>query len=253
LIALFIAFLGLPLAIAQSGDIQVTSTVRDYIDWTDPDTSTTQRIQMQVQSDGAGAYQTVQTVVKKQTKLSVQSVIDSFGDWVLDTGVGVTSPTRRAFLDFTHPIAGSGPNGGNPTPPFTTALAYPKLTADCSAGQLSSLAGGATTDCPMRIGFYYPIGSSTLYRIHMTPDSRSVFPYPEVDFADVTCSGVDANLNCNHWTIEPNGTKGGCVTSDCAVKQNVVKLVKIVTVRGQLTEVNMGDFYMTFSVDVTKP
>src|SRR5262245_47423190 len=89
LITVLSTFFGLPLALAQSGDVRVTSTVRDYIDWTDPDTSTTQRIQMQLQSDGGGVYQTVYTVVKKQNKLSVQSVIDSFGDWVLDTGVGV--------------------------------------------------------------------------------------------------------------------------------------------------------------------
>ena len=74
----------------------------------------------------------------------------------------------------------------------------------------------------MRIGFYYPIGSSNLYRIHMTPDNRSIFPYPETDNVNVTCSGVDANSQCNQWQIEPDGAKGGCVTADCSVKQNLL-------------------------------
>src|SRR5436190_12963282 len=125
LLSVLSTFFGLTVAIAQSGDAPVTSTIRDYIDWTDPASDTTQRIQMQVQSDGAGVYR---TLTKKGNKLSVLSVIQSIGDWVLDTGLNVDSPTRKVFLDFSHPIAGSGPNGGNPTPPFTTSLVQPKLT-----------------------------------------------------------------------------------------------------------------------------
>jgi hypothetical protein len=204
---------------------------------------------MQVQSDGAGGYR---TVIKKGNKLSVESVIQGIGDWVLDTGA---SPSRNVFLDFSLPIAGSGPNGGNPTPPFTTALVQPKLSTRCSqyGVNMLSMAGGETESCPMVIGFLYPIGGSDHYRIHMTPDNRSFFPYPETDNADVTCSGVDANSACNQWRIEPNGLKGGCLTVDCSVRQNVVKLVKVVTVRGKVTEVNLGDFYMAFSIRVTNP
>jgi len=246
------AFIGLSVALAQTGDVPVTSAISDYVDWTDPSTGDTQRIQMQVQSDGAGVYS---TVVKKGNKLSVQSVIQGIGDWVLDTGLNVPSPSRKVFLDFSHPIAGSGPAGGNPTPPFTTALVEPRLTSQCSAYGINMLAmaSGQTVACPIRIGFYYPIGTSNWYRIHMTPDSSAIFPYPETDDGDVTCSGVDATSQCNQWRIEPNGSKGGCLTPDCSVKQNVVKLVKVVTVRGKVTEVNQGDFYMTFSIGVTKP
>ena len=248
-------FFGLSIAMAQtSGYVPVTGTIRDYVDWTDPDSGTTQRIQMQVQSDGAGVYTTI--TGSKRGQFRVQSLIDdNGGEWVLDTGIGVTSPIRKAFLDLSHPIAGSGPGGSNPAPPFTTALVQPKLTCECwqYGVNMFSIAGGQTVDCPMRIGFYYPIGSSNHYVIFMTPDDRSFNPYPETDNVNFTCSGVDANSQCNQWRIEPDGAKGGCLTPDCSVKQNVVKLVKVVTVKGKLTNVDLGDFYMTLSIDVTNP
>lgn len=238
---------GFSVALAQqTGDVPVTATIKDYIDWTDPNSGTMQRIQMQVQSDGAGTY--------KNSK-SVMSIIQGIGDWYLDTGVNIKNPTRKAFLDFSKPIVGTGPNGGNPTPPFTTALVEPKLISKLSEYGISmfSIAGGQTAIGPMTIGFYYPIGSTNHYRIHMTPDSRSLYPFPETDYVDITCTGVNASLQCNSWQIEPNGIKGGCVTADCSVKQNVVKLIKVVTVKGKETAVSLGDFLLSFSVELANP
>lgn len=105
----------------------------------------------------------------------------------------------------------------------------------------------------MTIGFYYPAGSSDLYRIHNTPGEQSSFPYAETDFVDMTCTRVDANSQCNRWQIKPNGLKGGCVTADCMVKRNVIKLVKVIIRGNSVTEVDLGDFYMTFSIDITRP
>jgi hypothetical protein len=238
---------GLSVAVAQqSADLPVTSWIKDYIDVTDPISGTTQRLQMQVQSDGAGSY---------RNSKSVMSIIQYIGDWYLDTGVTIKNPTRKGFLDFSKPIAGSGPGGGNPTPPFTAGLVEPRLISKCGeyGVNMLSIAGGQTVNCPMTIGFYYPIGGTDHYRIHMTPDSRSLFPYPETDYVDITCTGVNSSSQCNRWQIEPNGMKGGCVTADCSVKQNVVKLVKLVTTRGKETEINRGDFLMSFSVSLTNP
>jgi hypothetical protein len=226
-------------------DVPVTSTIKDYIDWTDPEGTT--RIQMQFQSDGAGPYANSQTVT---------SLIHSIGEWELDTGLNITNPTRSVYLDFSKGIPGSGPGGGNPTPPFTAGLVQPRFYAESSQSpyfvNILSIAGGQTVGSPLRIGFFYPVGGETQYRIHMTPESP-IYPYPETDYVDITCTGVNANSQCNSWQIEPNGFKGGCVTADCSVKQNVVKLVKLVTVKGKLTEVNQGDFLMSFSVGVTNP
>jgi hypothetical protein len=238
---------GLSVAVAQqSADVPVTSRINDYIDVTDPISGTSQRLQMQVQSDGAGSY---------RNSKNVMSIIQGIGDWYLDTGVNIKTPTRKVFLDFSKPIAGSGPGGGNPTPPFTAGLVEPKLISKCAEYGVSMLAiaGGQTVNGPLTIGFYYPVGGKDHYRIHMTPDSRSLFPYPETDYVDITCTGVNSNSQCNRWQIEPNGMKGGCVTADCSVKQNVVKLVKLVTARGQETAINQGDFLMSFSVGLTNP
>src|SRR5262249_21724733 len=139
--------------------------------------------------------------------------------------------------------------------PFVTALVSPRFRAKLSQYGLSmfTIVDGQTVQAPMTIGFYYPAGSSDLYRIHNTPGEQSIFPYTETDFVDMTYTGVDANSQCNRWQIRPDGAKGGCVTADCSVKRNVVKLVKVITQGPGVTEIDQGDFYMTFSIDITKP
>ena len=233
-------------ATAQTGDLPVTSTIRDYVDVTNAATGETQRVPMQIQSDGGGAY---------KNSRSVTSLIQGIGDWELDTGVTIKSPTRKAFLDFGKPVPGSGPNGAAPVAPFTSGLVRPRFMSKCSqyGVNLQLLANGQAVNCPMTVGFYYPAGSTTHYRIHMTPDSRSVFPYPTTDEVRTTCAGAGSNLRCNRWRIEPDAAKGGCATPDCSVRQNVVKLIKVVTSKGKTTDVDQGDFYMSFSVELTSP
>jgi hypothetical protein len=201
---------------------------------------------MQVQSDGAGTYKNSKSVI---------SVIQSLGDWEFDTGVTIKTPTRKAFLDFSQPIAGSAPGGANPSSPFITGLVSPRFRAKLSQYGINpfDIVYGQTVQAPMTIGFNYPAGSSDLYRIHNTPGEQSIFPYAETDFVDMTCTGVNANSQCNRWQIRPNGAKGGCITVDCAVKRNVIKLVKVITRGNNVTEIDQGDFYMTFAIDVTNP
>jgi hypothetical protein len=229
----------------KTKDVPVTVTINEYVDVPDP-AGGSQRIPMQVQSDGAGSYKNSKSVI---------SVIQSLGDWEFDTGVTIRTPTRKVFIDFSQPIAGSAPGGGNPTAPFVTALVSPRFRAKLSQYGLNMLTipYGETVLAPMTIGFYYPAGSSDQYRIHNTPGEQSIFPYTETDFVDMTCTGVDANSTCNHWQIMPDGAKGGCVTADCSVKRNVVKLVKVITRGASVTEIDLGDFYMSFAIDVTNP
>ncbi|HXG92145.1 MAG TPA: hypothetical protein VNN73_07200 [Blastocatellia bacterium] len=240
-----LAMISTTLAQRPTADVPVTVTIKDYIDAPDL-AGGTQRIQMQVQSDGAGSYKGSKSVI---------SVIQGTGDWLLDTGVTIKTPTRKVFLDFSQPIAGSAPGGANSTAPFVTALVSPRFRSKLSQYGLSmfSIPYGQTVQAPMVIGFYYPPGSSDHYRIHCTPGEQSFFPYAETDFVDMTCTGADANAQCNRWQIVPNGAKGGCVTADCSVKRNVVKLVKVVTKGTKVTEYDQGDFYMTFTIEVTNP
>src|SRR5437868_14068519 len=226
----------------QASDLSVTTTVKDYLDVVDS-TGVSQRLLMQIRSDNAGGY---------QNSKNLQSIIQATaGDWVLDTNYSKVS-TRSVFLDFSKPIVGSGPNGGAPAPPFNAALVKPRISSKCHAygNSMFTIPYAVTVNCPLAITFCYGSGS---YRIQMTPDNRTVYAYPETDFVNITCAGVNASLQCNSWKIEPNGARGGCLTTDCSVRQNVVKLVKLVTSKGQTTEVNQGDFYMAFSISLTNP
>lgn len=223
----------------QTGELWVTSDIQNSLG----------TFNFQVQNDGLGTYHTDPINIKKGS-YKVKSVFQSNGDWELDTGLNLTSPYRNVLVDLTNPVPGSGS-----TPPFQTAFVHAHLVSRCSQYGLNTLSitNNQTITCPLVIGFYYPTGSSNLYRIHMTPDSRSIYYYPETDEISITCTGVDANNRCNQWQMEPNGAKG-CLTQDCSlVRKNIGKLVQVVTVRGKLTEIDMGDFYLSFSFRVTNP
>lgn len=215
-------------------NVPATSTIADYIDLT-------QRIWMQIRSDGA-AYANTN---------NVQSVVFD-GDLILDT----KASTRHVFLDFSKPIPGTGPNGGAPVAPFTSALVLARLTDECFRynTNMFNMTAGSTINCPLAI-FFSDSGNN--YFLQMNPVTGA-YVFPETDYVNITCNGA-ANSQCNNWTIKPdvNG-KGGCVTTDClgSLKQNVARLSQLVPVRGKsgsTTAVNQGDFYVAFSIGVTNP
>src|SRR5205807_8851241 len=96
-------------------DIPVTST----IDGLGVDTLPT----MRVQSDQLGAY---------RNSSSLSSIIQGIGDWELDMLNFNSSPQRKALVDLRDPVAGSGPNGGAPTPPFAYQLVRARFIAKCT-------------------------------------------------------------------------------------------------------------------------
>jgi len=135
-------------ATAQTGDVPVTT----LIEGNGVDMSPT----LHIQSDLAGAYQNSKTV---------QSVIQSIGDWVLNTAYSSRS-TRKALVDFRDPVPNSGPNGGAPAAPFAYQQVQARFISKCSeyGNSMFTLAGGMTTNCPLVVRFDY--GGST-YRIQM--------------------------------------------------------------------------------------
>lgn len=221
-------------------DLSVTSTITDYIDVTD-NTGTVQRIFMQVRSDALGSY---------TNSSDVESIIQgASGDWYL---TDLTS-ARHVFLDFGNPIPGTGPNGGAPVAPFNSALITARLVSKCHLynNDMFTMPVGATVNCPLTILFS---DSSNDYMLQMNPVTGG-YVFPETDYVNVTCNGA-VNSQCNNWTIEPNGTRGGCATADCHLKQNVARLSKMVPVKGKsgsVTPVNQGDFYLSFSIRATNP
>jgi len=227
-------------------DLPVTDSIADYIDWTDNSTGLTQRYWMQIRSDGAGTYTNSSSLV---------SIIQgASGDWILDSK-NATSPTRAFLLDFTGPIPGTGPNGGNPVSPFSSALVNARLISKCHEYNYDMLTVpvGATVTCPLAV--FFSSGGSE-YFLQMNPGPNGAALAPETDFLNITCNSANASVQCNNWTITANGSKGGCLTADCSVKQNVARLSLRVPVKGKSgfwTTVNQGDFYVAFSIMVTNP
>jgi hypothetical protein len=229
------------LAQQSSSDVPVTSTIYDSA-------------LMHIRSDGAS----YSTITSKKGYV-VKSVIQGFGNWELDTGINVTNTTRKVSLCFSEPIPGTGPDGSNPISPFSpvdytvVGVVQPKFLSEASryGNSMFTIPEGVTVLAPLLIGFDY---NGNRYRIHMTPDDNSLYPYPETDYVNITCTGAGANSQCNRWQITAEGTKGCAPTDNCLmVKKNIVRLVKVVTSKGKVTEINQGNFYMAFSFDITKP
>jgi hypothetical protein len=199
------------------------------------------------------------SIKNRKGYVNVRSIIQGIGDWELDTGVTIplsTPGTRQGYVDFSKAVLNSKPDPNDPdgwtdpTPPFPSNYVYIRFLSQASrVKSMLALVNGEMIRVPLIIGFDYPSG--TRYRIHMTPNSDAVYPYPLTDYVDTTCTGVDAS-GCNRWQIRPDGFNGGCATADCSVLQNRVKLIKVVTSKGRTTEIDQGDFYMSFSIDIAK-
>jgi hypothetical protein len=205
-------------------DVPVTST----IDGLGVDTLPTLRIQ----SDQAGVY---------TNSNSVQSIIQgSAGDWVLDLLNFSSSPQRKVLIDFRDAIAGSGPSGGAPTPPFSYQMVRARFVSKCSdyGIDMRTINGGATVYCPLAIAF--DDASGIHYRLTMHANN-----FPEVNLVQITCL-TNTNSNCTQWKIEPS------VTQLDGERKNAAKLLKLATNPHQ-TDQNMGDFYLSFGINLTRP
>ena len=232
-----------PDAVSQRGkptptpDLPVTGTIVDYIDVPDSATGELQPQWMTVRSDGRGVY------THGEGRSFIQG---SSGDWYLDT----ETSSRQVFLDFSKPIAGTGPNGGAPTPPFNSALVRTGLVTKCHLydNNWFTIPIGATVNCPLSI--FFEINGVT-HLLQMNPVIGG-YVFPETDFANVTCQAGE-NSVCNSWTVSPHGAKGGCLNADCSLRQNVARLSKLTTVKGKTVATNLGNFLVSFRVNVTNP
>jgi len=92
----------------------------------------------QIQSDGAGAYESSSTLV---------SEIQGIGDWVVDA-LNTRGAIRQVSLDLTQPTSGTGLGNGAPIVVSFRAISR------CSLNGLSflTLAPGASMACPPTSG-----------------------------------------------------------------------------------------------------
>ena len=214
-------------ATQAGGDTPVTTLVAD--------TAAVVAPTLQIRSDALGAYHNAS---------SLTSVIQGIGAWLLDS-YSPRNGTRRVYLEFSQPIAGSGPNGGNPIA-VPSALYRVRAIAKCNllGTSLLTLAPGASMPCPLHVKFDYN-GSS--YAVQMNPGASAGDPdgnAPETDYATITCVVPSSGAGpCTQWAITPRG----------AGNRNVAKLLKYVTSKGSTTAVSQGDFTFSFLITVTNP
>jgi hypothetical protein len=196
---------------------------------------------LQIGNDGASSY--------PNTK-DVQSLIQSVGDWVMQSDFSTVS-TRTVFVDFGKPIAGSCATCPNGNPIAMPSQLYPtRFIAKCHEynANMFTLAFGATMQCPM---YTRVIFNGDNYRINMNPNPAAQGYYPETNDVNITCTGMDSLGKCNKWKLEPSGYY--MMPDGSVARGNVGKLVKPTTFRGKTVDVDQGDFYFSFSIQVTNP
>jgi hypothetical protein len=206
----------LPLGLHAAGavkDLPVTSTIVD----SDPSGSA-----YQIQNDDQGAY---------TNSKSVQSVIQSIGDWVLDTNYSSLS-TRGVYLDFSRPLGLASP--------FTTdpIAVKARLITQCPTygSSVLSLKLNQVAACGLVIGFDYA-GSS--YRLAMNPSG--VNGYTDTDTVNVTCTGAGPSGQCNRWNIAGAGNG------------STAKLLVSTKVNRKIIWEDKGNYEFSFSISVSNP
>ena len=220
---------------AGSGDVPVTAIVADADAAIAPS--------LQIRSDGLGPY---------TNSNSLTSVLQPIGAWVLDS-YNPRRATRRLYLDFGQPIAGSGPSGGAPIA-VPSALYKLRAISKCHllGTSFQTLAPGASMPCPLHIAFDY---SGSSYAVQMNPGPSSGDPEgnaPETNYAAITCVAPSSGAGpCTGWTVTPSGSYVD--TEGTTRSGNVAKLLKYVTSKGKTVATNQGDFYFSFQIGVGNP
>jgi len=188
---------------------------------------------MRLQSDQLGPYVNASTVL---------SHIQSSGDWELITN-SASTPTRTILFDFRDAIPNSAPGRANPTAPFPYQTMPARLI--CKGGAyLTDMQGmygvGTTGNCALSPSFRHTDGST--YRIDMgTPSFTGTQP------ALITCLRVDSANKCNQWRIEPSAVQAN------GERKNIGRLMKTTPAKPKDIHTSLGDFYFSFTIDVTKP
>jgi hypothetical protein len=191
---------------------------------------------LNVQSDGQGTYVPASSLV---------SQIQAIGDWELDAR-NPKNATRKIYVDFSQPIAGSAPGGGNPTSPPSGTYTF-RAIAKCTlyGNSLFGFTVGATKTCPLHVGVDY---GGSAWAFVMDPYTAANGPFPETNYATVTCiypaSGTSA---CSQWKFTPSGTY---IAADGSMKyRNVAKLLENPTSNNPIDH---GDFYVSFEILIAK-
>lgn len=208
-------------------DLPVTSTIQGL----GVDTTPNYRIQ----SDLLGSY---------KNGTNGQSIIQGIGDWELDLVNFNSTPQRTVLIDLRDPVPGTNTN--NLPPPFQYAYVRARFISKCSQYGLnlrSMTYAGQQYQCELSIGAINYGGQT--YALRMNPNTYGT------DNVTWTCTNAP-NSKCNQWRMEPS-TYYTNPANGISEQKNRAQLVRVVTAKGQTTYEDRGQYYLSFSVDVTNP
>jgi len=207
-------------------DLPALSTISDS------KVSTSGTTYFRVRSDGRGDY---------LDSASVRSVVQTAGDWILETQPFRATPTRSVLIDFGDPVLGTGPGGSTPISPFgvdvSSALVNARFIAKCHEYDVNMLdiPPDATALCPLVVG----LGNG--YRIAM-----NWVNFPDTEPVKFTCTRFATN-QCSEWTVVPFSNP-----ADDSLATSIGKLIKAGT-KPKDFEQDMGNFRFSFTMKVSIP
>lgn len=220
--ALMIASLPVMVTAQKAKDLPVTVMIEGL----GLDTTPTLRIQ----SDQQGAYKDSRTL---------ESIIQAIGDWELDM-LNFSGSGRTVLVDLRDPVPNSAPNGATPAVPFAPELVRTRFIAKCTqfGASMPLLANGSSIICPLAVAFDQ---GGRRYRLAFNDGN-----FPNVDPVTVTCTGVDSTFKCKQWRIEPS------VIQADGERKCRAKLIRVASNKRE-TDLDMGNFYISFLINVTNP
>lgn len=163
--------------------------------------------------------------------LGAAAIVLSFGVKAV-TEEYFTSPNRRIYVDLGDPVPNTNPN--NLPPPFSTSYVPARFISKCVTN-ITTLGLNSTTLCPLAIAMDY---NAQRYAIRIEKVN-----YPGTQEVLWTCTST-ASGKCNKWKMQSDPNGQGKVAA---------QLLKITTVKGKTVEEKRGQYYFSFSVDVTTP
>lgn len=188
---------------------------------------------LHIQNDGKGVY------INSSTQTSM---IFTNGDWRLDAYyLADSAPARRVWLSFDQPVV---PGTVGPAAGFYKV----NMGSNCSnfGNNMQTMVAGQTFPCPMNVHFDSGGKTYNLRMNHLT--------YPGTNPNNVTCI-FPASGPCSMWRLQPSGSYTYTDVSGVEKNglRNVARLSYETTVRGKIVDVTVGNFYISYSIIVTKP
>ena len=181
----------------------------------------------QIASDGNGFY---------TNATNFKSLIGSDGLFQLGGFQLTTNPPRFVYLNFDMGIGGSGPNGGAavvlPSGLYNVNLANAEGTCSDNLTYLK-VAPGDTFECGMVVQF---ASGGQNYELHQNGTN-----YPGTNSVSITCTSA-AGKPCSAWTVQPS-----------AGTYNTAVLMLEQSGKHGITEVQQGQYLMSFLITITNP